>query len=113
MTNFSHGRAAEEAASNYLEKLGYKVLTKNWKTRYCEIDIVAKNKKTVYFVEVKYRVSDSQGTGLEYITAKKLGQMKFAAQMWVAENHWADDYQLAAMEVSGPDYKVSNFIANV
>ncbi len=113
MTNFSHGRAAEEEATKYLEKLGYEILDTNWKTRLCEIDIVAKKKKTVYFVEVKYRATDAQGSGLEYITAQKLGQMKFAAQMWVAENNWAGDYQLVAIEASGTDYKITSFLTEL
>lgn len=113
MTNFSHGRAAEEAAAKYLEGLKHKILDKNWKTRLCEIDIVTKMKKTIYFVEVKYRVSDAHGGGLEYITPQKLKQMKFAAQMWVTEHDWSGDYRLAAIEVSGLGYKITNFLTDL
>jgi hypothetical protein len=37
----------------------------------------------MYFVEVKYRRTNRQGSGLEYVTAKKLEQMRFAASSWV------------------------------
>lgn len=110
MTNFSHGREAEKVAVNYLKQHGYKILSTNWRTRYCEIDIVALNNGTVHFVEVKYRQSDIQGSGLEYITANKLKQMTFAAQMWVNDNGWKGDITLSAIEVAGPDYTISEFL---
>lgn len=112
MTNYAAGHAAEDVAIEYLQGQGYMVLDKNWRTRYCEIDIVARNKKTVYFVEVKYRRTNSQGSGLDYITPKKLQQMQFAAEMWVSEHRWRGEYRLAALEVSGLDYRVTNFLAD-
>lgn len=113
MTNFSHGHDAEAAAVEYLKQNNYEILDQNWRTRYCEIDIVVKKAKTIYFVEVKYRVSNAQGMGFDYITPKKLKQMRFAAEMWVQEHNWAGDYELAAIEASGLDYKVTNFLAGL
>lgn len=110
MTNYSVGHAAEEQAAEYLKNKGYKILSLNWRTRWCEVDIIAEYKKTIYFVEVKYRKSDIQGSGLEYITSKKLRQMKFAAQFWVASQKWTGDYRLAAIEVSGPEFLTTNFL---
>lgn len=112
MTNYTAGHAAEDVAIEYLQKLGYEVLEKNWRTRYCEIDIVTRRNKTVYFVEVKYRWTNNQGSGLEYVTPKKLQQMQFAAEMWVGEHRWRGDYCLAALEVSGLDYKITNFLTD-
>lgn len=113
MTNFAHGREAETAAAEHLQKLGFKVLAQNWRTRYCEIDIVAQKKKTIYFVEVKYRKSSMQGTGLDYITPKKLAQMKFAASFWVQDQTWKGDYSLAAIEVSGLEFKITEFLTDL
>jgi Holliday junction resolvase-like predicted endonuclease len=112
MTNFSHGREAESAAAEYLKKHGYKILVQNWRTRYCEIDIVAQKANCAYFVEVKYRRTSRQGTGLDYITAKKLSQMRFAAEMWVQENRWKGQYRLAAIEVSDPVFTITNFLSD-
>lgn len=64
----------------------------------------------MYLVEVKYRASDSWGGGLEYITPKKLDQMRFAAEMWAQANNWTGDYRLAALEVSGSEFEVTTFI---
>lgn len=123
MTNFAHGRNAEDAAVEYLKKLNFEILAQNWRTRWCEIDIVARKDtpspglrragKRVYFVEVKYRATDQQGSGLEYITPRKLKQMKFAAEFWAHDNDWTADYTLSAIEVSSTDFQVTNFLPEV
>ena len=99
MTNNSVGHDAEKQAAKFLVASGYSVLELNWKTKYCEIDIVAEKDKVIYFVEVKYRKSNSQGYGLDYITPKKLRQMQFAAEMWVMNQEWNGEYQLAAIGI--------------
>ncbi len=104
MTTTNTGRAAENAAAEYLKSKGYKILEQNWRTRWCEIDIVAKKDNKVYFVEVKYRKSAAWGSGLEYITPKKLKQMRFAAEFWVSNNNWSGDYYLSAIEVMGDNH---------
>lgn len=93
------GRAAEDFVAAKLKKRGLTILETNWRTRTCEIDIVAKSKNAVYFVEVKYRSSSEHGRGLEYITPKKIKQMDFAARSWIAVNDWQGDYHLSAAEV--------------
>jgi uncharacterized protein (TIGR00252 family) len=103
MTNYQTGHTAEIRAAKYLEEKGFKVLELNWKTKYCEIDIVAEKDKAVYFVEVKYRRTRNQGFGSDYITTKKLSQMRFAAEMWVSNNGWQGEYQLAAISIDNED----------
>ena len=113
MSTTSVGRQAETKASTYLTNLGYTVLEKNWRTQHCEIDIVAQKGSRIYFVEVKYRAVGSWGSGLDYITPKKLKQMSFAAELWVTKNNWLGDYQLAVIEVSGTDFEVTNFLLDL
>ncbi len=113
MTTTSTGRQAEDAAASYLKRLGYKIITQNWRTRWCEVDIIASKKNVIWFVEVKYRGKESWGSGLDYITPKKLEQMRFAAEFWVSSNDWAGDYSLGAIEVSGPNYQVTNFLTEL
>jgi uncharacterized protein (TIGR00252 family) len=109
----STGKTAEAAAVAYLQSKGFAVLEQNWRTRFCEIDIVAKQKDVIHFVEVKYRQHSRQGSGLEYITPKKLQQMRFAAEMWVSSHEWLGAYTLSAIEVSGDDFTVGSFIPDV
>ncbi len=113
MTNFDHGRTAEAAAAEYLERNGYEVVAQNWRTRQCEIDVVATKNGTAYCVEVKYRLNNHQGGGLDYITSKKLKQMQFAAEVWASSSHWRGDICLAAVEVAGQDYEITDFIDNL
>lgn len=100
------GQAAEDEVAKYLKTRGYKILDKNWKTKWCEIDIIARKDKAVHFVEVKYRQSMSQGSGFDYITVKKLAQMRRAAESWVLLNDWEGEYVLSAAEVSGSSFEV-------
>lgn len=113
MTTFETGRKAELAAAFYLQEEEYKILIHNWRTRYCEIDLVALKDSTLYFVEVKYRATNRQGVGLDYITHKKLQQMRFAADMWIANHGWRGGYELSAVEVSGPDFMVTDFVTEL
>jgi uncharacterized protein (TIGR00252 family) len=103
------GRAAETCAADFLIARGYKIVDQNWRTRWCEVDIIAAKNNCVYFAEVKYRRTSLQGSGLDYITPKKLRQMQFAAQYWAA-GHMCEDYNLAAVAVTGEPPQVTDFI---
>lgn len=105
MKTTATGRNAEAAVADYLVRHGFKILAKNWRTRWCEIDIITQKDKVVHFIEVKYRVSDTHGSGFDYITEHKLNQIKFAARFWTTKNDWDGDYRLIAVEVSGSDYE--------
>lgn len=113
MTSFRAGRRAEAAAAEFLRRKGYTIISQNWKTRRCEIDIVAKRRNLMFFVEVKYRSTDKQGEGLDYITQKKIDQMYFAAEQWVADNDWRGDYRVAALAVAGKDFVVSDYVEDL
>lgn len=95
------GRAAEAVAGQFLVAKGCQLIAANWRSRWCEIDIVAQRDHTIYFVEVKYRAADKWGGGLDYITPQKLRQMHFAAHFWCAAHNWTGDYRLAAIALSG------------
>ena len=107
------GKLAEQAAAEYLVRSGYMVIARNWRTKACEIDIVACKDSCMHFVEVKYRASSTQGTGLEYVTPAKLRRMAFAAGQWVRANNWEGEVNLAAVEVAAPDYTITDFIESI
>lgn len=102
MSSKTIGDKGEDEAVRYLIKKQYKIVDRNWRNRWCEIDIVAKCKNIMYFVEVKYRKSVTWGVGLDSITPTKLKKMQFAAENWVLSNDWDGDYRLAAISI-GPD----------
>jgi putative endonuclease len=99
MNTTSLGAEAEKLVGSHLEAIGYLILDTNWRRQSCEIDIVAKKEEVVYFIEVKFRSSPSQGGGLEYITDLKQRQMAHAARVWSAENDWQGDGRLAGAAV--------------
>lgn len=99
------GDRAEEVVAEYLQKNGHEILERNWKTKFCEIDIVSRRDDTVYFTEVKYRKNDKAGDGIAAITPKKLRQMKFAAEYFALKYKLHDmDLRLAYADVAGSDY---------
>ncbi len=100
------GNRGEDLASQWLLHNSYKILERNWKNRWCEIDIVAQKDAVVYFVEVKYRKNVDFGSGLDYITPKKLQQMQFAAEFWIKHNKYDGECQLAAASIAGQSNEV-------
>ena len=100
MNNRKFGDAGEDLACRYLEKQGYEILeiNKNY-SKFCEIDIIAKLKKTVVFVEVKTRKTDSFGTPLEAITKTKYENIKKGVQFYLSENK-VKDYRIDVIGIT-------------
>jgi Holliday junction resolvase-like predicted endonuclease len=110
MTNYATGHIAELQAVKFIENRGYTIVATNWKTKNCEIDIIAQKAKRIHFIEVKYREKELQGRGFDYITPRKLKQMTYAAEVWVQESDWQSNYCLGAIELTGPDFLVAEFL---
>lgn len=106
------GSLGEAAAAVYLERHGFTIIERNFKTPRCEIDIIARKGNCLYFVEVKYRASNRQGGGLEYITATKLEHMRRAAEVWLQQQTWRGEVTLSAIEVTA-NYEVADFIESL
>jgi ribonuclease HII len=105
------GDVAETKVCEYLGAHGYEVVARNWKTKACEIDIVAQKDATLFFVEVKYRKDCERGDGLAAVTKKKLDKMKLAARMFAHANKSTGvDMRLAVASVSGNALVVDNFV---
>lgn len=101
-TTRSIGDASENVAAEELVRQGHTILDQNWKTKYCEIDIVSKKGDTIYFTEVKHRKNAQYGDGLAAITPVKQHQMTFAAHMYVQAHKLTNvNLQLLAVATSG------------
>jgi putative endonuclease len=80
------GREGEQAAAEYLEKAGLRVLARNWRCSEGEIDIVAAERRVLVVCEVKTRSSTRYGTPLEAITRTKLRRLRRLAGGWLSAN---------------------------
>jgi ribonuclease HII len=105
------GDAGENEAVRHLREGGHTILARNWRTRFCEIDIVSRLGETVYFTEVKYRKSDRHGNGVAAITPKKQRQMTFAAEYFaVKEKIKNTNLRLAVADVTGTPPLLRTFL---
>ncbi|MDP4132623.1 MAG: YraN family protein [Bacillota bacterium] len=80
------GNIGEEAAVKLLKKQGYKIIDRNYTVRGGEIDIIAKDKDTLVFVEVKLRKNDSFGRPSEFVDIYKQKKLIYAAECYINSN---------------------------
>lgn len=89
MKNFSTqsiGQIGEEYVAKFLKKKHYKILARNYRKRYGEIDIIAENKNYIAFVEVKTRHTDSMTSAAEAVNRQKQLKIIKTASMYLSEN---------------------------
>jgi putative endonuclease len=85
------GRWGEDCAVQYLERKGYMILTRNFFTRYGELDIVASMEGSLIFVEVKTRSSNKFAYPEESVTPRKQRRMLQAAEQYFDQNPTSPD----------------------
>ncbi len=91
------GKKGEEIAKKYLEKKGYKILEKNYKTKYAEIDLIAEKRNELVFVEVRTKMGENFGTPEETIDKKKMRKLWGNAMAYAARNKWRGLYRVDAV----------------
>lgn len=109
MNNKIIGNAGEDLAARYLEKRGYQILERNKHySRFCEIDIIAKYKNTIVFVEVKTRKTNAFGEPAEAITKNKYENLRKGVQFYLAENK-AKDFRIDLISITlKPELKIEH-----
>ncbi|MGE5334595.1 MAG: YraN family protein [Nitrososphaerota archaeon] len=80
------GNAGERLAAGWLEARGFRVLARNWRCAYGELDVIAEERDELVFVEVKTRRGAAHGAPEEAITASKRAHLIAAAQCYLAEH---------------------------
>lgn len=87
------GALGEQLAVDHLRSVGLRVLQRNWRCRYGELDVIAADDSacTVVFVEVKTRTSDRFGGVEEAVTPQKVRRLRRLAGLWLAgqETGWS------------------------
>lgn len=105
------GQWGEEIAVSYLSQYGYKVVARNARTPYGEIDIIAKQGDTMIFIEVKTLTSSKNFFPEQNVTARKREHMLACAECYAAENaidHWQIDV-IAVEGKQGLEPKITHF----
>ena len=107
----SLGKSGEDLACKELERRGYEILTRRYRTRFGEIDIVARSNKTIVFVEVKTRAGDEFGGGAAAVTPWKQRRIAQMAIDYLSRNELHDqpcrfDVVAVDMKDSGPEVMV-------
>lgn len=88
------GALGERLAVEHLRSLGLRVLDRNWRCRYGELDVIAADDaaRVVVFVEVKTRTSDRYGGIEEAVTPEKVRRLRRLAGLWLArqDHRWSE-----------------------
>lgn len=85
------GTKYEDLAVSYLETEGYKVMERNFRCRFGEIDIIARDGHHLVFVEVKYRTDASKGSAVSSVSKKKQQNISRVAAFYLLKKHLSED----------------------
>lgn len=109
----ARGQKAENIVAEELVRRGHKILARNYKTKFYEIDVISATKDHIYFTEVKYRRTENYGDPLEFIDKKK---MTFAAELFMKTlakklpEKTLPSPILAAASVTTEDFALENWL---
>jgi putative endonuclease len=106
------GTSGEGVAVDYLKKRGYKIVERNFRFDRAEVDVIAKDRDVLVFVEVKTRRGGSLGEPEDAITFRKRDQIRKAAEGYLFEHQLAEAecrFDVITIKRSGKDSTVSHF----
>ncbi len=93
MTRVQLGALGEALAVDHLTRTGLRILNRNWRCRYGELDVIAcdESTRTAVFVEVKTRTGDGYGGLPHAVTERKVRRLRRLAGLWLAgqDRRWA------------------------
>ncbi len=94
------GKKGEGIAADYLIDRGFDIIEENFRSKFGEIDIVARKGNKLYFVEVKTRANRKRGMPYEAVNKRKIHQIKKAATYYLLENDKYKDFKYAISVIS-------------
>lgn len=101
-----NGRHAEDVATAYLQQRGLKLVVRNYRCRFGEIDLIARDGKTLVFIEVRMRTSDGFGGAAASITATKRDKLLRTARHYLSVTARAPACRFDALLVNGADNSI-------
>ena len=114
MNNKEIGEFGESAVASHLTKNKYKILIRNFRCPFGEIDIIASLKNELHFIEVKTRSSEKYGQGREAVGYAKQQKIIKTAQYYLQSNNIDNtncSFDVAEVVISCAGYKI-NMICN-
>jgi putative endonuclease len=83
-SNVQKGKRGEDIAKDHLERHGLSIIEQRYRSPQGEIDLVARDKNTLCFIEVKARTSNADGNPYDSVTQQKQEHIKDAAQHYIS-----------------------------
>lgn len=105
------GKIGEDLASKYLEAAGYTIIERNFMARQGEIDIIAKDKKELVFIEVKTRTRDIYGKPVEAVNTQKQKHLLNTIKYYLYSKHLENEFvRIDVIEVyfNNDTYKINH-----
>lgn len=97
------GAWGEAFAADYLQRKRYKVVAQGFQCRFGEIDLIAKNRKYIVFVEVKLRRSAAFAEAREFVDARKQNRLRTTADFYLSQNPTQLQPRFDVIEIYAPD----------
>lgn len=91
------GLIGESIAKAFLEKKGYKIIEQNLRTKYSEMDLIAKKNNALVFVEVRTKTNERFGSPEQTINKDKINRLIRSAHAYNAFNKYSGKFQIDAI----------------
>jgi len=95
--NLRTGKLGEKIAGDYLQKQGYKIIERGYRTKYGEIDLICQKGKELVIIEVRTKIGEGFGTPEESLTKKKIKKICQNVLAYVAKNSCSSSYRADAI----------------
>ena len=113
MTTSLLGKWGEALIAEDYRKKRYKIAAVNYRTRFGEIDIIAENKQSIVFVEVKLRKNSKFGEASEFVTYSKQKKLRMTAEIWLSGNETKKQPRFDVAEVYAPNGISEDYTINI
>lgn len=97
------GPWGEALAAEYLRKKRYRLLARNYRCRYGEIDLIVRDRRYLVFVEVKLRKSPNFAAAAEYVDQRKQERLRKTAAVWLSQNPTELQPRFDVVEIYAPE----------
>ena len=92
-TSRQSGKRAEDVAANYLKKQNVNIISRNFHSRFGEIDLIGLDKETLVFIEVRYRKNENYLSAIETIDRQKCKKIIITSDVYLNKRKKYQSYQ--------------------